>query len=117
MFHSALCANFGGDDEWYGYAPIKHRSTRGPGSVHRDDRSAFINHEITFIVDDTVLRSGIDRACVEYRGTTYTVTIHDCVSFTAQVARNIGLSVTRGNLTPYGFILSLAAYNSYEMFK
>jgi len=85
MFHSALCADFGQGPEWYGYGPMLKGRPHGVGGVHTDDRTKDINHEINFIVDDGVLRAAIDAAVIEFTTTTYTVGVHDCVSFTAQL--------------------------------
>jgi hypothetical protein len=117
MFHSALCANLGDGDHWYGYGPVVRRSSVGAGQVHTDDRSAFINHEINFLVADAALKSAISITTNEFNGTTYAVGIHDCVSFTAQVARRVGLTVPATNFLPYSFLTALAAANKYESFK
>ena len=50
MFHSACCqGNIVGDD---GFKPRKHRSPAGQGFVDRTDRSAFVNHSVSFDVND-----------------------------------------------------------------
>lgn len=117
MFHSALCADFGQGPEWYGYGPMIKGRPHGVGGVHTDDRTNDINHEINFIVDDGVLRAAIDAAVIEFTTTTYTVGVHDCVSFTAQIARKCGMTVPSTNFLPYNFLKALAAANKYESFR
>lgn len=114
MFHSACRCTWTGETEWYGFKPREHLSPKGPGMVDRTSRSAFINHSITFNVDDGLLRSAVRGVAREYANKTYIVTVCDCVSFTADVARRIGLRVPAINITPYGFIETLALWNHYE---
>jgi hypothetical protein len=114
MFHVACRCTWGGAVEWYGFAPRQKGSPHGVGKVDRADRSSLENHSITFTVPDNVLRSAIDTMVLRYDGTTYTVTVRDCVSFAADVARAVGLGVPRVNITPYGFIAILAVWNKYD---
>ena len=113
MFHSACRCTYGGRVEWYGFKPRVHRSPKGPGFVDRSDRSGFINHSITFEINEAALRAAVGRIAAKYAGETYVVTVCDCVSFTADVAREVSLRVPAVNITPYGFIQVLALWNKY----
>ena len=59
MFHSACRCTIGTQVQWYGFKPKAHRKPAGAGMIDRSDRSAFVNHSITFEVDDHLLRSAI----------------------------------------------------------
>jgi hypothetical protein len=100
--------------EWYGFKPQEHRSPAGKGLVDRSDRSAFINHSVRFDINDAHLRAGIQKVAREYETKTYVVTVCDCVSFTADVARQVGLKVPLLNFTPYGFIQVLKFWNLHK---
>ena len=113
MFHSACRCTWGTVVEWYGFKPLKHRSPAGKGMVDRSDRSAFINHSITFEVNDALLHAAVGKVARDYATKTYVVTVCDCVSFTADVARQAQLKVPLLNFTPYGFIEVLAIWNPY----
>ena len=114
MFHSAVRCTWGTTVEWYGFKPKTHSAPAGAGMVDRSDRSALVNHSITFAVTDALLRVAIDQVANAYAGKTYVVTMCDCVSFTAEVARQVGLGVPRVNITPYGLIQLLAFWNTYQ---
>jgi hypothetical protein len=114
MFHSACRCTWGGIVEWYGFKPRKHLTPEGPGFVDRSDRTPFIGHYVVFDVTDARLRSSIHRVTAKYNSALYLVTVHDCVSFAADVARNVGLRLPLVNITPYGFLEILAIYNNYE---
>jgi hypothetical protein len=121
MFHS-LCrctwgVGMGAEVKWYGFAPIAKSSPHGPGAVHTEARPHLINHIITFDVDDFMLRQAIAIVVAKYANATYTVTVKDCVSFTADVAREIGLRVPLVNMTPWGLIQILRLYNSYTSYR
>ena len=113
MFHAACRATFGSAIEWYGFKPRKHRAAVGAGVVDRSNRAAFVNHLITFEVNDTVLLAALRSVAFQYSSKKYVVGVCDCVSFTADVARKVGLKVPTVNLTPYGFIQVLALWNAY----
>jgi hypothetical protein len=113
MFHSACRCAYGGRVEWYGFKPKAHRSPAGPGFVDRTDRSSLVNHSITFAVTDSLLTSAIASVTRKYASKTYVVTVCDCVSFTADVARHVRLRVPLVNITPYGFIQVLGFWNPY----
>jgi hypothetical protein len=74
--------------------------------------SPLINHSIPFDFSEGVLRNAINMAVGKYATATYVVSVVDCVSFSADVARNVGLAVPLVNLTPYGLIQILRV-NSY----
>jgi hypothetical protein len=114
MFHSACRVTLGGRVEWYGFKPWKHRSPQGRGMVDRSDRSGFVNHSITFDVNEAILRSAVERVARDYANKTYCATVCDCVSFTADVARQVRLRVPSVNITPYGFIQVLAFWNVHK---
>lgn len=82
--------------------------------VDRSARTAFINHSLTFDVNDALLRSAIARVVADYAGKTYVVAVCDCVSFTADIARQCHLRVPAVNISPYGFIQTLALWNTYK---
>ena len=113
MFHSACRCEWGDRAEWYGFKPKAHLSPAGPGFVDRSDRSTFVNHSVAFPVDDALLTSAIAAAVGKYATRTYVVTVCDCVSFTADVARLVRLRVPLVNMTPYGFLKFVALYNPH----
>jgi len=49
-----------------------------------------------------------------YDGSTYQLFVHDCVSFTGDIARKIGLAVPMVNMSPFGLIEILAVWNKYK---
>ncbi|WP_435018102.1 hypothetical protein TA3x_000047 [Tundrisphaera sp. TA3] len=111
MFHSGVRCTWGSVVEWYGFLPERHRSPAGRGKVDRSDRSALINHSARFRIDDLVLRKAVDATAADYATKTYVVTVVDCVSFTADVARKAGLKVPLVNFTPYGFLKTVESLN------
>jgi hypothetical protein len=112
MFHSACRCTYGNTVEWYGFAPVRKGSPLGPGAVHRDARDKLIKHSISFDFSESFLRNAINTAVQKYATKTYIVSVVDCVSFSADVARNVGLAVPLVNITPYGLIQILRV-NSY----
>jgi hypothetical protein len=114
MFHSACRATWGNVVEWYGFKPKQHRTPHGEGLVDRSDRSAMLKHYITFDVQDGILRSALRKVADDYSTKTYTLSVCDCVSFSADVAREVGLRVPMVNITPYGFIEVLGFWNTYR---
>jgi hypothetical protein len=104
MFHSLCRCDYGPNSKWYGFAPIEKSSPHGPGTVHTDARPQLINHFISFEVADYRLRVAIEYTRRKYVNATYTVLVRDCVSFTADVARAVGLRVPLVNMTPWGLI-------------
>jgi hypothetical protein len=117
MFHSACRCTWGQPSGWWGFKPRTHRAPMGPGLVDTSDRTASIKHLISFQVDDGRLRTAIDKVAADYATATYILTVRDCVSFSADVARAAGLSVPAVNITPYGFIAILAVWNQYTEWK
>jgi len=113
MFHSACRCSWGNTVEWYGFKPQHHRKPKDQGFVDRSDRSAFVNHYIKFDVNDAVLRAAVWKVASDYATRAYVVTVCDCVSFTADVARQAWLRVPAVNITPWGFIEVLALWNQY----
>ena len=114
MFHSACRATFGASVQWYGFKPREHRSPKGPGMVDKSDRSAFINHSLKFEISDAILQGAVARVAAGYANKTYIVTVCDCVSFTADVARQCHMRVPAVNISPYGFLQTLALWNMYK---
>jgi hypothetical protein len=114
MFHSACKCIFSNRVEWYGFKPKTSMSPAGDGFVDESDRSAMVNHSITFNVAEDVLDSAVVKAWNKYINSTYVVTVRDCVSFSADMARYVGLSVPAVNITPWGLIQILAVWNDYE---
>lgn len=115
MFHSAVQIKIGFASQWYGFKPKKHRSPKGPGMVDTSDRSSFINHSVTFDIGDTVLMSAIASTASEYQNKEYFLGVCDCVSFSADVARQCNLRVPAVNLTPYGLIQALSRLNKFKV--
>ena len=113
-FHSACRCTLGNTVEWYGFKPLKHLAPAGAGMVDRSTRSLLVNHSVSFDVNDTTLRSALQRTAYQFSSKMYVVGICDCVSFTAEVARQVGLRVPVINMTPYGFIRRLALGNTYK---
>lgn len=113
MFHSLCKCTYPSEENWYGYAPIEKGSPHGPGTVHREARPVLVNHWISFDQEEQNLRAALTSVCAKYDNTTYTVTVHDCVSFSADVARACGLRVPALNFTPWGLIQTLRT-NDYK---
>jgi hypothetical protein len=113
MFHSACRCTWGTKVQWFGFKPIEHRRPAGKGFVDTSDRTSQINHQISFTVNDTALLLAVDTVSKQYDGAEYILGVRDCVSFSADLAWNAGLTVAHVNMTPYGFILYLAARNEY----
>lgn len=113
MFHSACRCQWGSEVQWYGFKPQWHLWPVSPGYVDRSDRTALINHFISFDIDDGTLRSAVRRVSSDYRDATYGLMVKDCVSFSADVARAAGLRLPLVNITPAGFIAILAVWNTY----
>jgi len=114
MFHSACRATWGNVVEWYGFKPKQHQTPVGEGMVDRSDRSSMLKHYITFDIYDLLLRTALKKVADAYATKIYALTVCDCVSFTADVAREVGLRVPLVNFTPYGFIQVLGFWNSYR---
>jgi hypothetical protein len=111
MFYVACRCEIKGKVERYGFKPIKSMETIYPGYVDSSNRSALVNHGVTFGIDDAALQNGVSAIRGQYTGAIYAVGVKDCVSFAADVARKIGLRVPRVNITPYGFIKILEVHN------
>jgi hypothetical protein len=114
MFHVACRCETKGRVEWYGFKPLKHRVAVSPGFVDMSDRSALLNHCIAFDVPDSALQGSLTTARARYNGETYVLGVKDCVSFGADIARGAGLRVPLVNMTPYGFIRTLAMWNKSD---
>ena len=113
MFHSACRCTWVGPCEWYGFKPRHHHAPEGIGFVDVSDRTASIKHAIAFDVNDALLRNAVRIVKAKYENAVYVLTVRDCVSFTADIARQAGLRVPRVNFTPYGFVEVLALWNRY----
>lgn len=113
MFHSAARCTYGAIVEWYGFQPSKARNPIAPGLVQTTSRAAYVNHLIAFDVPDARLRTAIADVCRQYETAQYILGVRDCVSFTADVARGVGLAVPMVNMTPWGLIQILRV-NSYK---
>ncbi len=101
------------EDNWRGFGPAAHHRPAGQGKVFTDDETYRINHAITFEVPDTILTQACNRVSNQYRDKYYALGICDCVSFSADVARECGLGVPLINMTPYGLIQILRFWNDY----
>ena len=115
--HSACYLNYKDlkyADEWLGFGPGKHRTPIGMGKVFNDDESYRENHSITIQVNDERMYVAARKVVKSYTSDPYVLTVHDCVSFTADIARQCGLLVPAVNFSPYGLILILAVWNKYE---
>jgi hypothetical protein len=117
MFHSACRFTLSSSVEWRGFQPARSRTPVGRGKVERVDRTPHINHFIRFDVDESVLRRAMNTVTTDYASKNYVLGVVDCVSFTADVARECRLRVPRVNMTPYGFIRVLTWWNDYIEFK
>ena len=113
MFHSACRCTAGEQVEWYGFKPKAHLTPAGAGMVDRSDRAALVNHSVSFDIPAVRLHKAVQKAAAKYASKTYVLCVCDCVSFTADVARNVGLYVPYLNVTPYGLIQLLAFWNTY----
>ena len=116
MFHSVARCTYGSMVEWYGFAPVTKSAPLGAGAVHREVRSHLINHLIEFEVQESLLRFAVTTVSAKYRNATYAVLAKDCVSFTADICRRVGLRVPRVNYSPWGLIQILRA-NPYVALK
>jgi hypothetical protein len=111
MFHVACRCEIKGRVEWYGFKPKKSMVPAYTGYIDTSDRTALINHWITFGIADSVLQSAITSVRASYNGDLYVLGVKDCVSFAADMARKAGLNVPLVNMTPYGFIKILDFHN------
>lgn len=118
-FHSAC--HFEYDDltyanGWLGFGPSIHNMpVTTLGKVFTEDESARVDYGITLAVPDARLSQAARETKAQYSSEPYVVTVRDCVSFSADVARRCGLGVpVVFNFTPYGLIQSLAVWNPYE---
>ena len=114
MFHSACLFEIGTPPrcEWRGFHPRAHRTPVGAGEVDRSNREAFINHYARFAVADGVLLSVLGRVDAGWADAVYALGVQDCVSLSAEVARQCGLSVPAVNMTPYGLLWALRTWNT-----
>lgn len=112
--HSACRCTWGQDSGWWGFEPKTHRAPAGPGFVDRSDRTPYINHLVSFLIDDATLRRAIDKVAADYASAIYCVGVQDCVSFSSDVARAAGLLTPPPPIfTPYGLLIALAALNQH----
>lgn len=114
--HTACHFDFGAFmylDCWRGFGPATHRSPMGRGKVYHDDESYRVNHGIVFEINDSVLSRACSSVTASYQNSFYTIGVSDCVSFSAEVARQCGLGVPAVNITPYGLIKILQLWNDY----
>ncbi len=113
MFHSA-CRCTWDVVKWYGFHPAWHRAPVSVGEVDYSNRDAFINHSISFEVNDMILQRAIAKVEARYQGSPYVLGHRDCVSFSAEVARECYLQVPTVNMTPYGLVCALAVWNPHK---
>lgn len=110
-------ADMKSQDGWLGFAPAKHRSPgwpkATPGKVFTDDESYRMNHGIAFDLPDATLLRAYEVVYEKYETRDYKLGVCDCVSLSADVARECGLGVPLINFTPYGLIQILAVWNKY----
>lgn len=104
-------------DGWLGFAPAKHRSPgwpkATPGKVFTDSEEYRLNHGIIFEVPDSWMARAHKSVAEQYQTKDYKLGVCDCVSLSADVARECGLGVPLVNFTPYGLIVILAVWNQY----
>lgn len=103
-------------DGWLGFAPSIPLQTGWSipgvrGKVFTDDEGYRINHGIIFEIPDAGLLYAAKEVRSAYEIKNYVLGVCDCVSFTADVARQCGLGVPLLNLTPYGLIEALGLWN------
>jgi len=116
MFHSACLFEIGewGRKEWRGFHPRRHRAPAGEGEIDRSDREAYINHYVRFEVPDHRLTHALAHADQGWRRSFYAIGVQDCVSFSADVARECGLDVPPPPImTPYGLLAALRDRNRH----
>ena len=105
-------------DTWLGFGPAAHHSPGWPKStpskVFTDDETHRLNHGIIFKVPDNVMLAAAKEVTRMYTEKEYKVGVVDCVSFTADIAREVGLRTPLLNFTPYGLIEVLSYWNEYE---
>ncbi len=113
MFHSACEVTIKSSVKWYGFKPATSMSPYSDGKIDTSDRSALINHYISFEVTDTILERAVQNTVAQYATKDYILGVVDCVSFSADLGRRCGLSMPLVNMTPYGFIEILKLSNTY----
>jgi hypothetical protein len=82
------------------------------GHVDHSDRTPYVNHYVTFQVEDSLLDDAEKMILDKYDTGFYALGIKDCVSLSADAAWECGLSVAITNFTPYGLLVYLAVNNS-----
>lgn len=117
MFHSACRFTFSDSVQWRGFQPARRRNPVSPGKVERVDRTQYINHFVRISVNEAVLRRAMNAVTTEYSSKEYVLGGVDCVSFSADVARECRLRVPRVNMSPYGFIRMLTVWNDCIEFE
>jgi hypothetical protein len=94
--HSAAYLEYAnGEKKWLGFQPGR-RGIGGViscGRIDTSDRSGNILTQVSFAIPDDVLRRAEQRTVDQYRTRHYVLLKCDCVSFTADLARNAGLKV------------------------
>ncbi len=107
--HSACCVN---GVNWYGFKPSIPKAPVAPGHLDRGDRSQFVKLSVTFLVADNLAATEVPRIVNQYSSQWYAGGVHDCVSFVADLAEALGLTIPpRPNFLPDNFVLKLRALN------
>lgn len=118
MFHSVCRFSFSQNRvNWRGFQPARHRTPVSPGAVEHVDRTRYINHFIRFSVEENLLRQAMEIVTNRYSSRVYALGVVDCVSFSADVARQCRLRVPAINITPFGLIKVLTFWNDYDKFE
>ena len=60
---------------------------------------------------DQACSAAVDKESKAYATSYYAVTMNDCVSFTADLARDCGMKVPAVNMSPDGFLQTLKFWN------
>jgi len=99
-------------EAWYGYKPSIPKSPLAPGVVDRSPRTFHVKTFVTLEVADDAIGAAVARVIASYKGDWYCVGVKDCVTFTADLAEAMGLTIPpRPNFLPEAFVTNLRRLN------
>ena len=114
--HSACLAEFSSTEQkWIGFRP-KVRQPVGDGLVDLAGRQDFIDGYVRLKVDAQELRKAYNKVKTDFTGKKYVIFKRDCVSLSAQLARECGLDVApKGNFEPAMLVAQLVEKNKQKV--